>query len=138
MQEILIRKLHQYILENNLDLLIDLQERNNVGSYLKEKVSSIDTLLNQLITEDVPVYIIEERCIDALTQDLRPSKYNYVTSVLEEEFKSDYFRLKKNGTLPYEIINLIELCIPVFETFGFTDDNEDDRHLRYAIIGAIQ
>lgn len=138
MQEILIVKLHQYILENNLDLLIDLQERNNVGSYLKEKVSSIDTLLNQLIAEDVPAYIIEERCIDALTQDLRPSKYNYVTSVLEEEFKSDYFRLKKNGTLPYEIINLIELCISFFDTIGFTEDNEDDRHLRYAIIGAIQ
>lgn len=138
MQEILIGKLHQYILENNLDLLIDLQERNNVGSYLKEKVSSIDNLLNQLIAEGVHAYIIEERCIDALTQDLRPSKYNYVTSVLLEEFKSDYFRLKKNGTLPYEVINLIELCNPVFETFGFTDDNEDDRHLRYAIIGAIQ
>ena len=138
MQEILIVKLYQYILDNNLDLLISLQEKNNVDSYLKEKVSSIDTLLNQLIADEVPAYIIEERCIDALTQDLRPSKYNYVISVLEEEFKSEYFRLKKNGTLNYEVINLIELCNPVFDTIGFTENNEDDRHLRYAITGAIQ
>ena len=138
MQEILIVKLHQYIFDNNLDLLIVLQEKNNVDSYLKEKVSSIDTLLNQLIAEDVPTYIIEERCIDALTQDLRPSKYNYVISVLEEEFKNYHSRLKENGTLPYEIINLIESCNPVFETIGFTEDSENDRHLRYAITGTLQ
>lgn len=138
MQEILIVKLHQYILHNNLDLLITLQEEGDVESYLKEKVLSIDTLFHELIAEDVPEYLIEERCMDVLTQDLRPSKYNYLTSVLEEEFESDYLRLKENGMLSFEIINLIELCKPVFETIGFTEENEDDRHLRYAIAGTIQ
>ncbi len=138
MQEILITKLHKYILENNLDLVIALQERDNVEGYLKEKVSSIDALLTQLMIEDVPGYIIEERCMDTLTQDLRPSKFNYLASVLEDEFESEYFRLKENGTLPYEVINLIELCNPVFETIGFTEDNENDRHLRYAIAGVIK
>ncbi len=138
MQEILIAKLHEYILQNNFDLLTTLQERNNVESYLNEKVSSIDTLLTELMSEGVPAYLIEERCMDVLTQDLRPSKYNYLTSVLEEEFGSDYSRLKKNGTLPYEVINLIELCNPVFENIGFTEDNENNRHIRYAITGAIQ
>ena len=138
MQEILIIKLHQYILENNLDLLITLQEKGNQESYLKEKVSSIDTLLDQLMNENTPAYLIEERCMDVLTQDLRPSKYNFLTSVLEEEFESNYSRLKRNGTLPYEVINLIELCNPLFETIGFIVGNEDDRHLRYAITGAIQ
>ncbi len=138
MQEILILKLHQYILENNLDLLITLQEKGNEESYLKAKMSSIDTLLDQLINENTPAYLIEERCIDLLTQDLRPSKYNYLTSVLEEEFENNYSRLERNGTLPYEVINLIELCNPLFETIGFTEGNEGDRHLRYAITGAIQ
>lgn len=137
MQKILIVKLHQYILENNLDLLITLQEQGNEESYLKEKMSSIDTLLDQLMNENTPAYLIEERCMDVLTQDLRPSKYNYLTSVLEEEFENNYSRLKRNGTLPYEVINLIELCNPLFETIGFTEGNEDDRHLRYAITGAI-
>lgn len=95
MQEILIAKLYEYILQNNLDLLLTLQEKNNVESYLKEKMSSIDTLLTELMAEEVPAYIIEERCMDILTADLRPSKYNYLTSVLEEEFGSDYSRIKK-------------------------------------------
>ncbi len=138
MQEILITKLHKYILENNLDLVIALQEKDNVEGYLKEKVSSIDALLTQLMIEDTPAYIIEERCMDTLTQDLRPSKFNYLASVLEDEFESEYFRLKENGTLTYEVINLIELCNPVFEAIGFTEDNENDRHLRYAITGAIE
>ncbi len=138
MQEILIVKLHQYILHNNLDLLITLQEEGNIESYLKEKVLSIDTLVCELIAEDIPAYLIEERCMDVLTQDLRPSKYNFLTSVLEEEFQSDYIRLKENGTLSFEVINLIESCNPVFETIGFTEDNENDRHLRYGITGTIQ
>jgi len=137
MQETLIVKLHQYIVDNNLDLLITLQEKGNVESYLKEKVLSIDTLFLELIAEDVPAYLIEESCMDALTQDLRPSKYNFLTAVLEEEFESDYIRLKENGTLSFEVINLIESCNSVFETIGFTKDNENDRQLRYAIIGAV-
>ncbi len=138
MQEILITKLHKYILENNLDVVIALQDKNNVESYLKEKVSSIDALLTQLMIEDVPGYIIEERCMDTLTQDLRPSKFNYLASVLEDEFESEYFRLKENGTLTYEVINLIELCNPVFQTIGFTEDNENDRQLQYAITGVMK
>ena len=138
MQEILIVKLHQYILQNNLDLLITLQEEGNTESYLKEKVLSIDTLFHELIAEDVPAYLIEERCMDVITKDLRPSKYNFLTSVLEEEFQSDYIRLKENGTLAFEVINLIELCNPVFETIGFTEDNENDRYLHYAITSAIR
>ncbi|MEJ7676837.1 MAG: hypothetical protein WKG06_02950 [Segetibacter sp.] len=68
MQEILIVKLHQYILQNNLDLLITLQEEGNVESYLKEKMLSIDTLLNQLSNEDASAYQIEESCMDVLTR----------------------------------------------------------------------
>lgn len=138
MQEILIGKLYQYILQNNLDLLIALQEKGNVDSFLKEKMSSIKTLLNQLINENSPAYLIEERCMDVLTQDLRPSKYTFLTSVLEEEFESEYSQLKENGILPYEVFNLIKICNPVFEGIGFSRANENDRNLRYAIIGAIQ
>ncbi len=138
MQEILIGKLYQYILQNNLDLLIALQEKGDVDSFLKEKMSSIETLLNQLMNENSPAYLIEERCMDVLTQDLRPSKYTFLTSVLEEEFESKYSQLKENGILPYEVINLINICNPVFEAIGFTPANENDRNLRYAIIGAIQ
>lgn len=138
MQELLITKLHGYITQNNPDLLLALQQEENVTRYLEEKVAGIENLFEQLQAANMPPYLIEERCMEALTQDLRPSKFNYLVTVIEEEFEPDYYRLKESGTLTYEVINMISACTPVFEAFGFTKDNEDDRHLRYAITGAIK
>lgn len=138
MQEVLSEKLHQYIKDNNPDLLLTLQVDGNVRVYLKEKIDSIDDLLNELIATNTPAYIIEERCMDELTKELRPSKFNYLISILEEEFEKDFHRLKENGILTYEIVNLIEYCKPVFEVFGFSEENESNRYLHYAITGAIK
>ncbi len=134
MQAVLIEKLHGYIIHNNLDLLISLQQEGKVSSYLQEKVATADDLLNQLQLENTP----EEQCLEFLTKDLRPSKFNYLLVALEEDFEMEYHRFKESGILTYEVINLIEACTPVFETLGFTSDHEDDRHLRYAITGAIK
>jgi hypothetical protein len=138
MQEVLIAKLHQYITDNNPDLLITLQQEGSVSSYLREKVAAIDLLVNELLASGTPAYIIEERCMDELTKELRPSKYNYLISILEEEFEADYYRLKESGLLTYEAINILESCLPVFGTFGFIVENENDRHLHYAITGAVK
>ena len=138
MQEVLIAKLHEYIADNNPDLLITLQQEGSVNGYFQEKVAAIDLLVNELLAIGTPAYIIEERCMDELTKDLRPSKFNYLISILEEEFKADYDRLKESGLLTYEAINLLEGCLPVFETFGFTVENENNRHLHYAITGAVK
>lgn len=138
MQDILMIKLHEYIVRNNPDLLVTLDNEGKVVSYLEEKVASITTLVKQLLAEGKPSYIIEELCMEELTSDLPPSKFNYLLSVLEEEFKADYYRLKESGILTYEVINLIEVCKPVFETLAFTEENENNRHLRYAITGAIK
>lgn len=138
MQEVLIAKFHQYIRDNNPDLLITLQQDGNVSGYLTKKVTAIDLLVNELLAAGTPAYIIEERCMDELTKELRPSKFNYLISILEEEFEAGYYRLKENGLLAYEAINLLESCSPVFETFGFTVENENDRRLHYAIIGIVK
>lgn len=138
MQEVLIAKLHQYITDNNPDLLITLQQEGNVSGYLKGKVVSIDLLMNELLGSGTPAYIIEERCMDELTKELRPSKFNYLIFILEEEFEADYYRLKESGLLTYEVINLIEICTPVFDALSFTVENENNRHLRYSITGAVK
>lgn len=138
MQEVLIVKLNQYIIDNNPDLLITLQQEERVSGYLQEKVAAIAPMLDELLAVNTPAYLIEERCMAELTNDLRPSKFNYLISVLEEEFEPDYYRLKESGVLTYEIINLIEVCRPVFNTLGFTEEGESDRHLRYAITGVIK
>lgn len=138
METILIEKLREYIIQNNPDILINLQTDFSVTQYLEEKVQSIQPLLNELLTEGKPTYIIEELCLNELTKDLRPSKFNYIRNVLEEEFAQDFLLMKKMNTLAYEIMNMISECESVFEILGFTEETDDSRDLRYAVAGTIQ
>jgi hypothetical protein len=137
MQEKLIRKLHDYLQENNPDLLITLQEENRVTDYLRENVASVDGLLNQLLAENKAPSVIEELCMEELTRPLKPSRFNYIKELLEEEFSKDFEILESNGLLITELINMIAECDAVFDELHFSIDNEDDRTLRYAVIGAM-
>ena len=138
MQEKLKEKLRTYIGRNNADLMLNLQQDFSVTSYLEEMVNGIQSLASQLLVENKPGYIIEELCMEELTNDLRPSKFNYIRSVLEDEFEKDFLRIKESGLLTYEIANMISESETVFETLGFTEVNEQDRILRYAIAGMIR
>lgn len=137
MQSILMDKLRAYITEHNPDLLLKLQGNFSVTQHLEDKVASVMPLVAQLIGEGKPRYIIEELCLYELTADLRPSKFDYLKTVLEEDFPKDYERMSEAGILTYEVVNLIEACASAFETHGFTEDNENDRFLRYAVIAEI-
>jgi hypothetical protein len=137
MQELLINKLHQYISENNPDLLLSLQEKRSVTSFLTHKVKSVSDLLSQLQEQTKPAYIIEEVCMEQLTKDLRPSRYNYISNILEEDFEFAYLQFQKRGTLLYEVVNIINRCQDAFETFEFTEETEDNRQLRYAVTDII-
>ena len=136
MQQTLMNKLHEYIRENNPDLLCQLEEDKKVTEYLSDKISTVSALIKQ--TESgKPVYIIEDACMNVLTQDLRPSKFNYISNLLQEEFESAYNQLQESGTLKFEVMNLINKCQPVFDDLNFSDENEDNQFLRYAILGTI-
>ena len=138
MQEMLKEKLWAYIVQNNPDLMLNLQQDFSVTGYLEQKVFNVQPLLKKLLAQDKPAYVIEELCMAELTKDLRPSRFNYILSVLEDEFGQDFLRIKESGLLTYEIVNLISESETVFETFGFTQVNEQDRILRYAIAGTIR
>ena len=71
MQQMFIQKLHKYLFDNNLDLLVTLQCENKVSDYLQDKVSKVMPLMEELLADDTPVYIIAERCIDQLAKNLR-------------------------------------------------------------------
>ena len=136
MQEILLKRLHDYIRENNPDMLIQLEEEKKVTEYLSDKIKLVDGLLQESDSTQ-PAYIIEEACMDILTEDLRPSKYHYIRAILEEEFEAIYRRLQNSGTLQFEVINLVKYCQPLFDTVGFKLENEDSRELEYSVTGAI-
>ncbi len=137
MHTILIEKLRSYLVHNSPDILIRLQHDFSLTQYLEDKVFQVMPLAEQLIAEQKPQYIIEELCMDELTKDIRPSRFLYIRGLLEEEFRQTYERFREMGVLTYETINLIDACNPVFDHIGFTEENEDDRQLRYAITGAI-
>jgi hypothetical protein len=138
MQSMLKEKLWAYIVHNNPELMVSLQEYFSVTKYLEEKVNGIMPMAERLLSENRPLYAIAEICLDSMTEELKPSRYLYIRSVIEEEFNQDYERLKENGVLTYEVINLIEVCKGIFNDFGFSRENEENRHLKYAIIGEVQ
>ncbi|NOT90712.1 DUF1896 family protein [Ferruginibacter sp.] len=136
MQEILLQKLQQYISQNNPDLLFQLEQESKLTEYLTDKVSTVKALIEQA-GKGQPHYIIEETCMDILTMDLKPSRYNYIRGIFEEEFEKNFLLLSDTPLLQTEVINMISYCKEVFNEIGFTAANEDDPFLRYNIIGAI-
>ncbi|MDT3402315.1 DUF1896 family protein [Mucilaginibacter terrae] len=137
MKEQLTKRLHSYLLENHMDLLISLQEDHRLKEYLNRKVSSVKAYWEDLLAEKRPEYVIEALCMEELTSDLRPSRFEFVRNLLEEEFEEDYRRMLGCGILSYEVINLIGACEPIFNIYGLTDDSDDRSDLRHAVIGMI-
>lgn len=137
MQSKLTEKLWAYIVHNNPDLVLSLQEDYAVTRYLKEKVDAVMPLAIQLLDKGTPQYIIEEQCLKVMIEELKPSRYQYICSIIEEEFSADYRWMKESGTLTYEVANLIRVCKGIFNDFGFNGENEANRFLRYAIAGQI-
>ncbi len=137
MVEKLKEKLWAYIVHNNPDLMLSLQEDYSVTRYLDEKLNGILPMVDSLLAEGKPQYVIEELALNELIADLKPSKFLYIRSVLEEEFPDDFKRLSEDGVLTYEVVNLIAACKETFDTFNFSTETEDDRHLRYAIIAQV-
>lgn len=137
MEELLKEKLWFYIIHNNPDLMFTLQEDYSVLDYLNEKINGIKSILDDMLSDGTPKYIIEEICLNVLTEDLKPSRFLYIRSLLSDEFEKTYAGFQESGILTYEIINLMESCKPIFETIGFTKENEEDPTLRNALIGQI-
>src|SRR5690349_9859173 len=133
MKETLSIMLFEYLKENSPEVFFSLQQEGSLVSYLSQKMELIDGLLEELLIQQRPGYMIEELCMNELTADLKPSRYSYIRELLEEEFISEYHRLLRSGILHFEIINIISVCDPLFEAFGFSEENEEDKHLRYTV-----
>lgn len=137
MQETLQDKLYQYLQSNNPDILIQLQEDDALSDYLIEKVAGVLKETLELKNQLSPL-VFENVCMEMLTSDLNPSKYNYIINLLEEEFEAKYNELIESGLLKTEAINLIGCCQSTFTDLNFSEENEDNQFIRYAIMGAIQ
>jgi hypothetical protein len=63
-------------------------------------------------------------------------RYDYIATVLEEEFEETWLRSFSASILHYEVLNLVTLCSGLMRDTGFPT-NEDSRFLRYSVIAAI-
>lgn len=130
-------RLHAWMIQHCPHLLMELQQQFGVSDYLSNKLTSISELLNGLSETGHPDYIIEEQCMIELTQDLLPSRYDYLQELVQEEFPLEFEQWKRSGILTYELCNLVTSCNPVFDLFEFSSESEDDRELYYMITGAV-
>ena len=137
MRDTLKKKLWTYLAESNPELVISLQESQSVDSYLEDQLDGIQGIQDEMLEQQQPAYIIEEACLNTLTQSMGPSRFLLLKSILEEEFPETHLQLEQAGILAYETLNLMGECREIFEHFGLTEDNQDDRMLRNAITGQI-
>jgi hypothetical protein len=137
MENIIKEKLWFYITHNNPELMFALQEKYGVSEYLDKKMNGVKSIIEEMQSEGTPRYIIAEVCLHELTQDLKPSRFIYLRSLLEQEFEQPHTQFSESGILTYEVINLLESCREIFETVGFTNENEENPTLRNALIGQI-
>lgn len=138
MEQILINQLHSYMLQNNPDLLLALQGTGKVTEYLEQKVQTAYPLLDQLIEEETAPCFIEEQCMGFLTEDLKPSRYLFLSDFVETQFPSKHQRWKQQGILVYEIANLEALLVQIFEDFEFSAHSETDTAFKYVLLKTIQ
>lgn len=138
MEALLQQKLHAYLIDNNPDILVTLQSTKAVTSYLEQKVSTVMDEAELLLRDEKPAGEVIAYCMDALTADLRPSKYHLISRLLAEDFEKEYTLMREAGTLTYEIINILSACSQVFEETPLTAANEDDRMLHFQLLACIQ
>lgn len=78
-----------------------------------------------------------EIMLESEGRDLLGRRYDYIAELLEEAFEEDYNKLFASSQLHYEVINLITLCTPVMNDFGFPR-RPNNKALKNAITGIIK
>jgi len=138
MENLLRMKLQSYLVHHNPEVILNFEGKTTLSKYIDDKLNANRALLESLYEEQKPMYIIEELCMNELTKDLRPSRFQYLRGILEDEFEEQYLKLRESGMLTYEVVNLITACKQIFEGLTFTEETEHSRVIRYAAIGFIE
>lgn len=138
MKMVLETRFADYLKSNQPDLAQVLISTNQFNVYIENEIESMNERIEQLQDERTPAYEIEAICFKELVEKYEPSRYNYIINVLFEEFPAEYTQWQESGQLVNEGVSLIDKCYEIFELFGFTEENEENRNLRYAIVGVIK
>ncbi len=113
-----------------------LTEDNSVTLYLEEKVNIIIPKMEQLLAEGRPEYVVAELCLNDLTEDLRPSRYDYILTLLQEEYLGYFASYRQAGSLRYETMRMVESCRAVFDNLDFKEENMESNLVYQSILVA--
>ena len=137
METALKERLWDYIIIHNPELMYHLQEQYLVGSYLQRKVNEVLPQAQEMRANGVDVCTILEACIEELTQELKPSKFQFVRRVIQEEFPAEYQLLSSTYMLDYEVLNIVDASWDIFQQFGPYCERENSKIQRYAVMHQI-
>jgi len=127
-----------YLAEHNPDILLELERENRVGAFIEAAIESLEIHPDELACQGLPNYLIEEICLEQLTQGVRPSRYDYLLSLLADEFSTTLTDWTERNLLPQAGVALLGDCGPVFDRFGFSEQKVEDKRLRDEMITVIQ
>lgn len=126
-----------YLNNHHPDLLLEWRQVGALHETIEEQLDQAKPLLEKLSTDELQTDDILEQCLNELISVLPASRFDYITQLLSTEFEQQQEQLLSSGLLPYECMNLLQHCKPVFDKMIFSLTNEDDPFIRYAVIAAI-
>lgn len=116
-------QLWAHIIVHNPDLSEVLDQDYGILNYLEDKVGAVLPLAEQMLAEGRPEHAAIELCMGILTEDLRPSRYEYILLVLTEDFSGDYARFKAEATVRYHALQMTGVCKDIFDNLDFKEEN---------------
>lgn len=134
----LMERLWAYIISHNPELMESLTEDNNVTLYLEEKVNIVIPKMERLFAEGRPDYAVAELCLNDLTEDLRPSRYDYVLTLLREEYPGYFASFSQSGSLRHQAMCMAERSKPIFDNLDFKEENMESNLVYQSILVAMQ
>lgn len=137
MKEKLTKLFIAYLAEHHPDMLYELKLKQELESFVKACLDGLDTDPDKMFKGGIPEHVIEEICLNQLAGLFGPSQYDYLISLLRDEFGYVLDNWKARDVLPSAAVALLENCRPLFEVFKFGQEDEDSQGLRDALIKAI-
>ena len=134
MDEWLRNYLWCFIRINNPELALRLEDEDDRKEYLISKVETLRDFFYDLKARKLSHESIEELCINKMTVDLRPSRFNYIVNLLHRQFPHHYAQLLENGIVKITALAILGESKADFERYVFSSEHPDYDSLYCAIL----
>lgn len=134
----LMERLWAYVITHSPELMERLTEDNDVTPYLEAKVNAVIPRMEQLFVEGRPEHVIAELCLNDLTEDLRPSRYDYIMALLHDDYPGHYTTFKETGNLRHQVMAMVESCKAIFDNLDFKEENAESNLVYQSILIGMQ